>query len=77
MGAAGPAAPAGRPRPVRIVDVAALAGVAPGTASKALSGSGQLREETRARVRRAAEQLGFPTAWAGRSRRVAASRSGC
>jgi LacI family transcriptional regulator len=46
-------------RPVRIVDVAALAGVAPGTASKALNGSGQLRAETRERVRAAAEQLGF------------------
>ena len=45
--------------PVRIVDVAALAGVAPGTASKALNGTGQLRPETRERVQRAAEQLGF------------------
>ncbi|WP_432543489.1 LacI family DNA-binding transcriptional regulator [Kineococcus sp. SYSU DK002] len=45
--------------PVRIVDVAALAGVSPGTASKALNGTGQLRAETRERVRRAAEQLGF------------------
>ncbi|MEO6711826.1 MAG: LacI family DNA-binding transcriptional regulator [Mycobacteriales bacterium] len=44
---------------VRITDVAALAGVAPGTASKALSGSGQLRPETRERVRLAAEQLDF------------------
>jgi LacI family transcriptional regulator len=43
----------------RITDVAALAGVAPGTASKALSGSGQLRPETRERVRLAAEQLDF------------------
>ncbi|WP_298806802.1 LacI family DNA-binding transcriptional regulator [uncultured Pseudokineococcus sp.] len=54
-------------RPVRIVDVAALAGVAPGTASKALSGTGQLREETRARVRRAAEQLGFTPDGVGRA----------
>lgn len=45
--------------PARIVDVAALAGVSPGTASKALNGTGQLRSETRERVRRAAEQLGF------------------
>jgi LacI family transcriptional regulator len=43
----------------RITDVAALAGVAPGTASKALSGTGQLRPETRERVRLAAEQLDF------------------
>ena len=45
--------------PVRIVDVAALAGVSPGTASKALNGTGQLRAETRERVRVAAAQLGF------------------
>ena len=45
--------------PARIVDVAALAGVSAGTASKALNGTGQLRAETRDRVRRAAEQLGF------------------
>jgi LacI family transcriptional regulator len=44
---------------VRIVDVAALAGVTPGTASKALNGTGQLRASTRERVLRAAEQLGF------------------
>ncbi|NYD23207.1 LacI family transcriptional regulator [Kineococcus aurantiacus] len=41
------------------MDVAALAGVSAGTASKALNGTGQLRAETRERVRRAAEQLGF------------------
>ncbi|GAA5189813.1 LacI family DNA-binding transcriptional regulator [Rugosimonospora acidiphila] len=45
--------------PVRIADVAALAGVSTGTASKALNGLGQLRPETRERVRSAAEQLGF------------------
>ena len=42
-----------------IRDVAALAGVSPGTASKALNGTGQLREATRERVRAAARQLGF------------------
>jgi LacI family transcriptional regulator len=48
------------PRSVpRITDVAALAGVSTSTASKALNDTGQLREETRQRVRRAAEQLGF------------------
>lgn len=69
MDAAGRARPAGpgRPRPVRIVDVAALAGVAPGTASKALSGRGQLRPETRERVRRAADELGFIPDGAGRA----------
>jgi LacI family transcriptional regulator len=44
---------------VRIVDVAALAGVTPGTASKALNNTGQLRPDTRERVHRAARQLGF------------------
>ncbi|GGM29214.1 LacI family transcriptional regulator [Promicromonospora citrea] len=48
-----------RGRVVRITDVAALAGVAPGTASKALNGTGSLRESTRERVREAAERLGF------------------
>lgn len=45
--------------PVRITDVAALAGVSIGTASKALNGTGQLRDATRARVKDAAEKLGF------------------
>lgn len=39
--------------------MAALAGVSIGTASKALNGTGQLRDETRARVREAAAKLGF------------------
>lgn len=42
-----------------IVDVAARAGVAVSTASKALNGRGQLRAETRQRVIAAAEELGF------------------
>jgi LacI family transcriptional regulator len=42
-----------------IADVAALAQVSIGTASKALNGRGQLREQTRERVLAAAEQLGF------------------
>ncbi|WP_240347390.1 LacI family DNA-binding transcriptional regulator [Curtobacterium sp. 24E2] len=46
-------------QPVRITDVAALAGVSIGTASKALNGTGQLRDSTRARVKDAAEKLGF------------------
>jgi LacI family transcriptional regulator len=50
----------------RIVDVAALAGVAPSTASKALNDTGQLRPETRERVRRAAEQLSFTPDGMGR-----------
>jgi LacI family transcriptional regulator len=52
---------------VRIVDVAALAGVAPGTASKALNDTGQLRPETRERVRRAAEKLAFTPDGIGRA----------
>ena len=42
-----------------IYDVARAAGVAIGTASKALNGQGKLRPETRARVQDAAERLGF------------------
>jgi LacI family transcriptional regulator len=45
--------------PAKLGDVAALAGVAPGTASKALNGRGRLRPETRRRVLEAAEQLNF------------------
>lgn len=48
-----------RTRAVRITDVAVLAGVSIGTASKALNGTGQLRDETRARVKQAADKLGF------------------
>jgi len=39
--------------------VALLAGVSVGTASKALNGRGQLRDETRERVQTAAQRLGF------------------
>jgi LacI family transcriptional regulator, galactose operon repressor len=48
-----------RPRIATIRDVAALAGVSVGTASKALNGRGSLRADTVARVRQAAEQLDF------------------
>jgi LacI family transcriptional regulator len=51
----------------RIVDVAALAGVSAGTASKALNNTGQLSPATRERVRRAAEQLGFTPDTRGRA----------
>jgi LacI family transcriptional regulator len=43
----------------RLVDVAALAGVTIGTASKALSGSGALKHETRQRVLAAADRLNY------------------
>lgn len=46
-------------RPATLTDVAALAGVTPGTASKALNGRGRLRPETRQRVIEAAERLNF------------------
>lgn len=46
-------------RAVTISDVAALAGVSPGTASKALNGRGRLRPETRERVLDAARKLDF------------------
>jgi LacI family transcriptional regulator len=46
-------------RPVRITDVAALAGVSPGTVSKALNNTGSLKDSTRARIKAVADQLGF------------------
>lgn len=46
-------------RAVTLRDVARLAGVSIATASKALNGQPQVRAETRARVRTAAEQLSF------------------
>jgi LacI family transcriptional regulator len=46
-------------RRATIRDVAALAGVSIGTASKALNGQGSLRPETRDRVAAAARELGF------------------
>ena len=46
-------------RRVTIRDVAALAGVSIGTASKALNDQGRLRQETRDRVTAAARELGF------------------
>jgi LacI family transcriptional regulator len=46
-------------RPPTIRDVADAAGVSVGTVSKALNGGGQLRDETRAAVHRAARDLRF------------------
>jgi LacI family transcriptional regulator len=46
-------------RPATIQDVARVAGVAVGTASKALNGTGKLRAETVGRVRAAAAQLEY------------------
>jgi LacI family transcriptional regulator len=47
------------PGRVTLSDVATLAGVSVGTASKALSGNGRMRPETRERVVEAAERLDF------------------
>jgi LacI family transcriptional regulator len=43
----------------KLTDVATLAGVSVGTASKAISGSGRMRPETRQRVLDAAQRLNF------------------
>jgi len=48
-----------RSSPATIRDVAAAAGVSVGTVSKGLNGTGQLRPETRQRVRQAAKRLNF------------------
>jgi len=56
-----------RARTPTIRDVAALAGVSVGTASKALNGRGSLRADTVARVREAAAQLRFRPNPAARS----------
>ena len=45
--------------PVTITDVARLAGVSPGTASKALNGRHGISARTATRVRQAAERLGY------------------
>jgi LacI family transcriptional regulator len=47
------------PRPVTITDVARLAGVSAGTASKALNGRGGMRPATAQRIREAARSLGY------------------
>ena len=54
-------------RRVTVNDVARAAGVSPGTVSKALNDTGQLREATRQSVLAAAERLGFVFDGVGRS----------
>ncbi len=44
---------------IRLSDVAVAAGVSVATASKALNGSGRMTDETRDRVKRVAEEMGF------------------
>jgi LacI family transcriptional regulator len=48
-----------RRQSITVADVARHAGVSPGTVSKALSGQGQLRRDTRDRVVAAARELGY------------------
>ncbi|WP_105418259.1 MULTISPECIES: LacI family DNA-binding transcriptional regulator [Neorhizobium] len=66
-----------RAKTVTLVEVAARAGVSRMTVSKVIRGVGSISEETRARVRRAADELGYlPNSLAGslssrRSRMVA------
>ncbi len=62
-----------------IRDVAALAGVSIGTASKALNGQGKLRPETRDRVAAAARELDFApnVLTRGRRRPIAAASLTC
>lgn len=68
-------AQATRPRRrVVLADVAEAAGVSQTTASKALSGTGRMREETRDRVRRLAQEMGFSPNWQAQS--LASGRTG-
>lgn len=62
-------------KPVTVHDVAAACGVSIGTVSKALSGTGQLRESTRSRVLLSARELGYVPRTRG-ARRDAAARRG-
>jgi LacI family transcriptional regulator len=52
-------ATANSPRRSTVRDVAAAAGVSPGTVSKALNHTGQVSEATRARIEAAVRELGF------------------
>lgn len=54
-------------RPVSLADVASLAGVSPGTVSRALSRPGMLSEATRQRVLAAADRLGYVANGAARA----------
>lgn len=59
--------PRGRRAPVTLDDVAALAGVSRTTASRVMSGSPQVRPDTRRSVERAAAKLGYVPNRAARS----------
>ena len=64
--ASDPAPPRG-PGPTSLADVAALAGVSPGTVSRVLSRPGMISEATRARVLEAVERLGYVANGAARA----------
>ena len=55
----GSSAPPAASRPVTLADIARAAGTSASTASRALSGRGYVSEEARARLREAAERLGY------------------
>lgn len=61
------------PRRVTIRDVARAAGVSTATVSEALSGRGRTAEETRERVRKVAEEIGYVASAAARSLRLGRS----
>lgn len=61
-------------RRVVLADVADAAGVSQTTASKALSGTGRMRDETRERVRQLAQEMGFSPNWQAQS--LASGRTG-
>lgn len=68
----------GRPASVSIRDVAALAGVSLGSASRVVNEAPNVRAETRDKVRRAIEQLGYRPNHAAQSLRLRSSRTiGC
>ncbi len=67
--------PPTKPRRIRLADVARLAGVSLGSASRALSAPSSVRQETLAQVRAAAARLGYVPDAAARA--LAIGRTGC
>ena len=71
----GHAEPDGRTRRIRLSDVAQRANVSTSTASRALNGTGELSDDTRAAVKRAAKELDFRPSPAARSLRTRRSHT--